>query len=78
MRTVTVLEFRKETKKILRWARQGQRMIMTYRGKPVCRIEPIDDAIPSEDDPFYRLGQMADVTGRDLNNEEIDRIIYES
>ncbi len=78
MRKVSVLEFRKDAKKILRWASQGQRMIMTYRGKPVCRIEPIDDETPSENDPFYRLDQIAQTAGRGLNNQEIDRILYET
>jgi len=78
MRSVSVLEFRKDTKKILRWASQGQRMIMTYRGKPVCRIEPMDDETPSENDPFYMLDRMAEATGRSLNNEEIDGILYEA
>ncbi len=78
MRSVSVLEFRKDTKKILRWASQGQRMIMTYRGNPVCRIEPIDDEIPSENDPFYMLDRMAEATGGSLNNEEIDGILYET
>ncbi len=78
MKTVSLLEFRKNARKIIRWARRGQRMIMTYRGKPVCRIEPISDEKPSGDDPFYELYRLADTVGKDLSNEEIDRIVYET
>ena len=78
MKTISLLEFRKNARKIIGWARRGQRMIMTYRGRPVCRIEPISDEEPSGDDPFYELYRLADTRGEDLSNEEIERIVYET
>lgn len=77
MKKVSVLEFRKNAKKIIRWARQGQRMIMTYRGRPVCRLEPLRDEIPGDDDPFYKLDRLADSKSKNISNQEIDRIVYE-
>jgi antitoxin (DNA-binding transcriptional repressor) of toxin-antitoxin stability system len=78
MKTVSLLEFRKNARQILNNARRGQRMIMTYRGKPICRIEPIIAATPRNDDPFYRLYQLADTQAHDMTNEEMDTIIYET
>ena len=57
---------------------QGKRMILTYRGKPVMRLEPIIDRPVGPDDPFYSLAQLATAKGRALTNEEIDQIVYES
>ncbi len=77
MKTISVLEFRKNAKKIIQWVTQGQRLMMTYRGKPVARIEPIQDGLPDENDPFYLLPGYAIETGSDLSNEQIDRIVYD-
>jgi antitoxin (DNA-binding transcriptional repressor) of toxin-antitoxin stability system len=76
MKTISLLEFRRNAQQVIRWARRGQRMIMTYRGKPVCRIEPLDDEQPQGDDPFYGLCDLAGDDGEDLTNEEIDRTVY--
>jgi antitoxin (DNA-binding transcriptional repressor) of toxin-antitoxin stability system len=76
MKIVSLLEFRKNAQKIIRFAQQGQRMIMTYRGKPVCRLEPIlyDDI--NENDPFYNIDRLAEKKGKNLSNREIDGILY--
>ena len=77
MKTISVLEFRKNAKKIIQWVRQGQKMVMTYRGKPVAQIEPLQGEPPDENDPFYLLANHAVEKGNDLSNEQIDRIIYD-
>ena len=77
MKTVTVLEFRKNAKKIIQWVTQGQRLMMTYRGKPVARIEPLESDVPDEQDPFYLLAEKAVDEGIDLSNKDIDRIVYD-
>jgi len=77
MKTVTVLEFRKNAKKIIQWVTEGQRLMMTYRGKPVARIEPLEDNNPDANDPFYLLAQQAVEEGIDLSNEDMDRILYD-
>ena len=77
MKTVTVLEFRKNAKKIIQWVTQGQKLMMTYRGKPVARIEPLNDDTPNTNDPFYLLPQHAIDEGADLSNKDMDRILYD-
>jgi antitoxin (DNA-binding transcriptional repressor) of toxin-antitoxin stability system len=76
MKVITLLEFRKNSKKILGWAKRGERMIMTFRGKPVCRIEPIESQLPGADDPFYQLAKIAEGRGGSLDNKQMDKIIY--
>jgi prevent-host-death family protein len=76
MTTVSMVEFRRDTEAIIRKVRRGQRMVLTYRGKPVMRLEPIADEEPSDDDPFYALPSHAVDNGGSLTNEEIDQIVY--
>jgi len=74
---VSMLEFRRDPEAVIRKVRRGKRLIMTYRGKPVMRLEPIQANSPSPDDPFYKLAQLATAKGQALTNEEIDRIVYQ-
>ena len=78
MEEVSILEFRRNAHGIIRKVRQGKRLILTYRGKPVVRLEPIRYGKVGRDDPFYGIAQLATAKGRSLTNEEIDRIVYES
>lgn len=75
MEKITVLEFRRHADAVIRKVRQGKRLILTYRGQPVMRLEPIQETNPAADDPFYALPQLA-TKGRSLTNEEIDQIVY--
>jgi hypothetical protein len=76
MKTVSLLEFRKNADKIIRWSRQGKRMVMTYRGRPVMRLEPVVDESISDDDPFLRLDGIIEGKRESLDNKEMDGIIY--
>ena len=71
-----MLELRQRAGKIVRELRSGERMVLTYRGQPVARLEPISAADVNADDPFYTLGQLADERGESLANDQIDEIIY--
>lgn len=73
-----MLEFRRDAEAVIRKVSRGQRLIMTYRGKAVMRLEPIQASTPRPDDPFYRLAQLATAQGKPLTNEEIDQIVYPS
>ena len=75
MKIVSMLEFRRDAQGVIRRVRRGQRMILTYRGKPVARLEPISGARPEADDPFYTLSELA-TSGTSLTNDEIDAIVY--
>ena len=76
MRTVSMLEFRQSAEKVIQELRRGVRKVLTYRGEPVARLEPIDDQEFDEDDPFYALDQLADDKGQSLTNSQIDKIVY--
>lgn len=76
METISILEFRRDAENIIRKVRQGSRFILTYRGKPVMRLEPIIDQDVDPEDPFYTLNQIAAGSGASLTNDEIDEIIY--
>ena len=77
MKTVTMFEFRSDAEGIIDKVRREQRIVLTYRGKPVVRFEPICEGSVSDDDPFYDLDQLADDRGRSLTNRQIDSAIYE-
>jgi len=78
MKTITMLEFRRNAQAIIKRAIGGQRMLLTYRGKPVVRLEPVvDDESATADDPFYALSDLAAKGGRSLTNTQIDKIVYE-
>lgn len=77
MEKVSLLEFRRHADAVIRKVRQGQRLILTYRGKPVLRLEPIEDRHLDSDDPFYAMAELAMPNGRSLTNEEIDQIVYD-
>ena len=74
MRRISLPEFRRDAEAVIR---QGQRMILTYRGKPVLRLEPIREQAAAPDDPSYSLGRLASRDADALTNEEIDKVIYE-
>ena len=70
-----MLDFRRDAERIIAQVQQGQRMILTRRGKPVARLEPILDDTRDANDPFYALGDLA-AQGESLSNEQIDGLLY--
>ena len=74
MKTVSMLEFRRDAENIIRQVQKGQSMLLLYRGRPVMRLEPVREVVDG-DDPFYLLAQHA-AEGTSLDNEEIDRLLY--
>jgi prevent-host-death family protein len=76
MKAVTMLEFRNDAEKILAQVQKGQRIILTRRGKPVARLEPIVAESVDVDDSFYTLDTIGDASGESLTNNQIDDILY--
>jgi antitoxin (DNA-binding transcriptional repressor) of toxin-antitoxin stability system len=73
-----MLEFRKNPEAVIRKTMQGKRMLLTYRGKPVMTLEPVQQTDkPDKNDPFYTLATLADSGGSSLTNKEMDALIYE-
>jgi antitoxin (DNA-binding transcriptional repressor) of toxin-antitoxin stability system len=79
VKTITMLEFRRDAERIIRAVERGQRFLMTYRGRPVVHLEPVTPATEvREDDPIYHLASLADTKpGKSLTNEEIDAVLYD-
>ena len=75
MRTISLLEFRKNAQATLRKVAAGQSIVLTRRGQAVARLEPIGEERIRADDPIYTLGSLA-VEGGSLTNEEMDRDVY--
>jgi prevent-host-death family protein len=78
MDRVSILQFRRQAEAIIRQVQHGKRLIVTYRGKPVMRLEPIRGQHVSPEDPFYSLDQLAVADAEALTNEEIDQIVYKN
>jgi len=81
MKTVTMLEFRKDAAVILERVRRGQHLLLLYRGRAAVKLEPVTEpAASSADDAFYGLADAAlgkRQPARDaLSNSEMDRLIY--
>jgi prevent-host-death family protein len=76
MKTISMLELRRDAERIIALVQKGHRMILTRRGKPVARLEPIAPTRISGDDPFYSLGELSESGGNSLTNSQIDDIVY--
>jgi prevent-host-death family protein len=76
MDSVSFVEFRRDAKAIIRKVRQGKRLILTYRGKPVMRLVPIRPRTADATNPLYRIATLAVSEAAALTNEEIDQIVY--
>jgi prevent-host-death family protein len=76
MKTVSMLDFRNRAERIIAQVQNGQEMVLTYRGKPVLRLQPLREDEVAEDDPFYVLDQHAEVKGKSLTNQKMDKTIY--
>src|SRR5207248_1911926 len=57
---ITMLDLRRRAEAIVRAVQGGQRMVLTYRGRPVMRLEPVEPAPAPSDDDFYKLPELAD------------------
>lgn len=75
MKKISMLDFRLDAERIVAQIQQGERMILTRRGKPVARLEPIIDESPAAADPFYSLSDLAE-SGDSLTNPQIDAVLY--
>lgn len=80
MKTVTMLEFRKDAAGILRRIAMGERFVLSHRGRPAARLEPVATNRPGESatDPFLTIGQRAlpSLKGK-TRHADIDKILYD-
>ena len=79
MGIVTMLEFRKNAESILRRIAKGERLVLSHRGKPAARLEPIAPGRSASliDDPFLGIGGRATASPRGkTRHAEIDHVLY--
>ena len=74
MKKISMLELRLNTEKIIKLVQSGQSLILTRRGNPVARIEPIKKETQDPIDPFFLLSGIGKVVS--LSNAAMDGIIY--
>jgi prevent-host-death family protein len=73
---LSMSDLRAHAKQIVGQVRAGETIVLTYRGRPALRLEPIRPAMVAADDPFYRLGELSQRRGASLTNRQIDDIVY--
>ncbi len=79
MKTVTMLEFRKNAAGVLRRVAKGERFLLSHRGKPAARLEPLVStrAFNRDHDPFLTIGRRATKSPKGkTGHKDIDRILY--
>jgi len=79
MKTVTMLDFRRNAEGILRRVAKGERLVLSHRGRPAARLEPIARPAGADpaNDPFLTIGRRAlgSPKGK-TRHQDIDRILY--
>jgi len=79
MKTISMLQFRRDARRALDAVGRGEPVLLTYRGRPVARLEPVrnDTMDIGPDDALRRIDEYAiDGPGGQISNEEIDRLAY--
>ncbi len=81
MKTVTMLEFRRDAASIIRTVQTGESLLLTYRGKPAVRLEPVETEAQGPTRSLLSLCDLAkqwdgSADSTQLTNEDIDRIVY--
>jgi antitoxin (DNA-binding transcriptional repressor) of toxin-antitoxin stability system len=79
MKSVTMLEFRRNAQSILRRIARGERLLLSHRGKPAARLEPLTTAANDalSNDPFVTIASRATASPKGkTRHTDIDRIVY--
>lgn len=76
MKTITMLDLRKNAKQIMDRAQHGERMLLLYRGHPALVLEPYREKEEDfSNDPIFSL-PVTDGKGESLSNDKMDELIY--
>jgi antitoxin (DNA-binding transcriptional repressor) of toxin-antitoxin stability system len=81
MKTVTMLRFRRDAAGILRRIAKGERFILSHRGRPAARLEPLasEGRPDGAKDPFLRIADRATRSPKGSTlHQDIDKILYGS
>jgi antitoxin (DNA-binding transcriptional repressor) of toxin-antitoxin stability system len=75
MKSITLVEFRRNMEGTLERVALGQSVVLTRRGQAVAQLEPLRKRRALPDDPIYHLDELA-VEGETASNEQMDREVY--
>ena len=79
MKTVSMLEFRQNAEGVLRRVAKGERFVLSHRGKPAARLEPLVSAMAADGDgdAFLTIGRRAQPSPKGKTKHvDIDGILY--
>ena len=79
MKTITMVELRQNAARVLRRIANGERLVLSHRGKPAARLEPVDAPAAGDRqvDPFFTVARRATASPKGKTKHgEIDRILY--
>jgi antitoxin (DNA-binding transcriptional repressor) of toxin-antitoxin stability system len=74
-----MLEFRKDAEGVLRRIAKGERFVLSHRGKPVARLEPLTGLSENAaaNDPFLTVARRAVPSPKGKTpHGEIDHLLY--
>ncbi len=74
-----MLQFRQDAEGVLRRVARGERFVLSHRGKPAARLEPLDARVPEDParDPFLNIGRRAKPSPKGpTQHADIDRVVY--
>ena len=74
-----MLQFRQDAEGVLRRVARGERFVLSHRGKPAARLEPLDAPVPDDlaRDPFLSIGRRAKPSPKGpTQHADIDRVLY--
>lgn len=79
MKTVTMLEFRRNAEGVLRRVAKGERLVLSHRGKPAARLEPLvaQGSVDPGADSFLNIARRAKPSPKGkTKHRDLDQIIY--
>jgi len=79
MTSITMLDLRKNSNILLEKLKRKEKILLSFRGKPVATIHPISQESDWESDSFLQfINSIPKSTGKKskLSNEEIDSLVY--
>lgn len=79
MKTVTMLEFRRDAAAVLDRVARGEELILSHRGKAAAKLVPVpdDSDFAPDDDPLFTIGKRATPSPKGTtDHRSIDAILY--
>ncbi len=76
---VTMLEFRRNAAGVLKRVARGESLVLSYRGKPAARLEPMETtaSLNEATDPFLTIGARAQPSPKGkTRHADINNVLY--